>query len=216
MKAQLLAILVILTGCGYQYSGPARQLYTLAKNGDSDAMLSLGRDCLNGNDGAPLDKKEGVEWIKRAATAGNTDAAWNYGMILFCGSYGVARDEAMFRFWIKKSPRLAGFFKTVKETAMRCLIYASDYDGQSPADIKAISAGENIPIELEKAFAFYPCNLSKLAESDKDHTVIVAAYSTAFDGTIFIMADGSAQGGPGNADNAAKERAFVFPPVVAK
>jgi hypothetical protein len=204
-------LVCILVGCGWQYSGAAKQLYALAQKGDSDAMLTLGLDCLSGKDGAPLDKTEGVKWIEKAAQAGNADAAWHYGLILFCGSYRVPRDEAMFQFWVKKSPRLAILVNSLHETALRCLVYADSNGGMSPANATNLSYGETVPTEIEQAFTFYPCNLDKLADADKSHTVIVAVYGPAFDGTVFIMADGSRTGGPGQPDRAAKERGFVFP-----
>lgn len=206
-----IALASILVGCGWRYSGTAKQLYAMAQNGDSDAMLSLGVDCLSGKDGAPRDTKEGVKWIEKSAKAGNADAAWHYGMILFCGSYGVPRDEGMFQFWMKKSTRLGGLVQSMHETGLRCLVYAQSNDGVSPSEAKDISYGEDVPGAVEQAFNFYRCNVSKLSDLDKSRTVIVAVYGEKFDGTIFILADGSIKGAPGRPDFGAKVRGLVLP-----
>ena len=53
-----------------------------AANGDPDAMLQLGQIYLNGN-GVPTNTDEGIQWIKKAATAGNPKAMTLMGDSIF-------------------------------------------------------------------------------------------------------------------------------------
>ena len=77
-------LLVICSACSNQgndpnLSGEAKKFYEKAKNGDAEAMNSLGNCYSSGVDGAFLNYEKAVYWYKKAAKKGNAGARCNLG-----------------------------------------------------------------------------------------------------------------------------------------
>jgi len=74
-----------------------------AEKGSAKAQLNLGKWLLDGKDQAPAacekNRQLGLQWIQKAAGQNLPEATLSYGMILYYGDHGVAKDpEAAARY----------------------------------------------------------------------------------------------------------------------
>ena len=78
------------------------EIEALAKNGDKEAQYNLGNSYFYGKDGMPLDLEKGAEWYEKAASQGNPDAEYAYGICLETGK-GVSAHDRKARQWIEQA-----------------------------------------------------------------------------------------------------------------
>ncbi len=112
----------------------------LAEKGNSEAMLKIGRAYEHGN-GIQQDHQKGYEWQKKAAEAGNSDAAFYYGVYMQEGVVG--RDGEILhepnwplalKWYEKVSPRFEGTVKGRMEEYNE--IYLPAENGDTDAMLK--------------------------------------------------------------------------------
>jgi len=89
--------LIYMTGLGLGVDKNADRALEMAKqlagDGNTEAMLVLGRANLYGWWGIPKDEKQGYGWLQRSAEAGNPSARLSQAMALMIGQ-GVEKSEA--------------------------------------------------------------------------------------------------------------------------
>jgi uncharacterized protein len=76
----------------------------LAEAGNAKAASYVGEMYLRG-EGILPDIDIGLEWMQRAASWGNSTAAYNLGALYRCGHYGIEKDQ----------DKSAAFFRLAKE-----------------------------------------------------------------------------------------------------
>ena len=94
MVSLLCLCYLTLSGCGQDEVAEIRDL---AKQGDEDAQLALGR-CYYSGVGVPQDHKKSAKWFRLAAEQGNREAQAMLGVSYECGN-GVPHDYAEAAKW---------------------------------------------------------------------------------------------------------------------
>lgn len=110
------AMLVLLAQCSFvqaglpeaaeamrrnDYSTAIREWTPLAHRGDKMAQFYLGSMHLYGK-GVPVDDRQAVIWIRKAAEQGVLDAQY-FMSVMYSEGRGVARDEAEATSWVRKA-----------------------------------------------------------------------------------------------------------------
>ena len=75
-----------------------------AKDGDAEAQYELANDYLKGTDGAPKDLKEGVDWLRKAASLEHAPAQYALWIMYRSGfPPDIPKDSKQGLVWLRKS-----------------------------------------------------------------------------------------------------------------
>ena len=91
----------VATDAGKAPEAPGIKLQTAAENGDSAAMLELGRDLATGNNRLK-DAEQAAKWVQLAAASGNPDAMLELGRFYRDG-VGVVQDSPRAYVWLSRA-----------------------------------------------------------------------------------------------------------------
>jgi len=76
-----------------------------AERGDSIAQFDLARDYIYGEDGAAIDPKEGLRWLRKSTDQGYVGAEYAMGRIYQTGTEGLPKDQHEAAKWFVKAAR---------------------------------------------------------------------------------------------------------------
>jgi hypothetical protein len=83
------------------YVTAANEYRPLAERGDAEAQYRIGRMYEFGN-GYPMDKAQGIAWVRKAAAQGHADAEQELGVVYATGD-GVPQDDVQAAAWFRKA-----------------------------------------------------------------------------------------------------------------
>ncbi len=81
------------------YKTALKAFKTLAKQGDGYSQMMVGAMYFGGN-GVAKDNYEGLDWYKKAAKSGYTEAQFRLGSVLLSGVGGIPMDSAEGEKWL--------------------------------------------------------------------------------------------------------------------
>ena len=80
----------------------ARAWYERSAAARNPTGMSAFAECLLNGDGGPRNISLGLDMVRRAAALGSDVASLTLGKVFFRGSFGLPKDPAQARFWLKK------------------------------------------------------------------------------------------------------------------